>query len=194
VIAHRGTAGSPAAIRAAEDYRLLRRYEPVLRFTRGELFLPMAVECYIERCSLWRPAGKPGGRGGRRAQPERECAAGDLTPARLAELGPIASQGLWLRFAERSLRRRELRGWRRDRDGPRLAAGTSRFAAVGLLSRLIDAALRLSLLLRGRVPGGTTAAAEQRTGRTPTRIAARTTAASPAIGASSCCSTGTSTR
>jgi hypothetical protein len=147
--------GSPADSRAAEDYQLLRRHEPVLRFTRGELFLPMAVECYIERCSLWRPAGG-------RAQPERVCAAGDLTPARLAELGALASQGLWLRFAERSLHRRELRAWRRDQDRPRLAAGTSRFAAVGLLSRLIDAVLRLSLLLRGRVPGGTTAAAEQR--------------------------------
>ena len=34
---------APAADGAAEDLRLLRRYEPVLRFTQGELFLPMAV-------------------------------------------------------------------------------------------------------------------------------------------------------
>jgi hypothetical protein len=32
---------------AAEDLRLLRRYEPVLRFTRGELFLPMSVPAYL---------------------------------------------------------------------------------------------------------------------------------------------------
>ena len=167
VIAHRGpagssagTTGSPAENGAAEDYRLLRQYEPVLRFTQGELFLPMPVERYIERSSLWRPAA--GDSAGRRAQPELVCAAGELTAARLAELGALASQGLWLRFTEHSLRRRELRGWRRDPDRPRLAPGTSRFAAVGMLSRLIDAVLRLSLLLRGRVPGGTTAAAEQR--------------------------------
>src|SRR5207244_4022095 len=69
--------------------------------------------------------------------------------------------GLALRFVERPLGRRELRAWRRDADRPRLAGGSGRFAAVGLLSRFIDAVMRLSLLLRGRVPGGTTAAAEQ---------------------------------
>ena len=158
--ATRGAAGCPAGSRANEDLRLLRHYEPVLRFTRGELFLPMPVERYIERSSLWRSSA--GGRARRRAQPERVCGAEELTSTRLAEIGPLASQGLWLRFAERSLSRKELRDWRRDPDRPRLAAGTSRFAAVGLLSRLIDAVLRLSLLLRGRVPGGTTAAAEQR--------------------------------
>jgi len=41
---------------AAEDLRLLRRYEPVLRFTRGELFLPMSVPAYLERCGLWQSA------------------------------------------------------------------------------------------------------------------------------------------
>ena len=41
---------------AAEDLRLLRRYEPVLRFTRGELFLPMSVSAYLERCGLWQSA------------------------------------------------------------------------------------------------------------------------------------------
>jgi hypothetical protein len=138
---------------------LLQRYEPVLRFTQGELFLPMPVERYLERCSLWRlPAS---GRAGRRASPEQVCAPGELTPARLAELGALSSQRLWLRFIERSLDRTELRAWRRNANRPRLAGGTSRFAAVGLLSRLIDAGLRLSLLIRGRVAGGTTATAEQ---------------------------------
>ena len=36
---------------------LLRAYEPVLRFTAGELFLPTAVGPYVARCSLW--AGGP---------------------------------------------------------------------------------------------------------------------------------------
>jgi hypothetical protein len=138
---------------------LLRRYEPVLRFTQGELFLPMPVESYLQRCSLWRLAGPDRG-WRRRPASERLCAAGDLTPARLAQFGE-QSGDLSLRFVERALDRREFRAWRRDAGRARLAAGRSRLAAVGLLGRLIDAVLRLSLLLRGQVPGGTAAAAEQ---------------------------------
>ncbi|MFY9929692.1 MAG: NPP1 family protein [Streptosporangiaceae bacterium] len=148
-----------ADVGAAEDLRLLRRYEPVLRFTQGELFLPMRVEDYLEKCSLWR-TGPRRGRRGRGGDPERLCAPGELTPARLARItapGPELS----LRFVERPLGPRELRAWRREAGRPRLAAAGSRFAAVGLLSRFIDAVMRLSLLLRGRVPGGTTAAAQQ---------------------------------
>ena len=37
-----------------EAVRLLKRFEPILRFTQGELFYPMAVEPYIKECSLWR--------------------------------------------------------------------------------------------------------------------------------------------
>jgi hypothetical protein len=145
---------------AAGDLRLLQCYEPVLRFTRGELFLPMAVEDYLEKCSLWRSAG--GRRSwGRRRPGERVCAPGELTPARLAQASAPLSGKLSLRFVQRSLGWREFRAWRRAADRPRLAAGSSRLAAVGLLGRLIDALLRLSLLLRGRVPGGTAAAAEQ---------------------------------
>ena len=131
----------------------------MLRFTQGELFLPMPVESYLQGCSLWRLAGPDRG-WRRRAAAERLCAAGDLTPARLAQFAE-QSGDLSLRFVERALDRREFRAWRRDAGRPRLAAGRSRLAAVGLLGRLIDAVLRLSLLLRGQVPGGTAAAAEQ---------------------------------
>lgn len=149
----------PAERSRAEDLALLRSYEPVLRFTRGELFLPMAVARYLERCSLWRsPAAR---RPTRRAQPELVCAPGQLTPSRLAQESGPSSRDLWLRFVAHPLRRREFRAWRRAQGRARLAPGTSRFAAVGLIGRLIDAVLRLSLLLRGRVPGGTAAAAEQ---------------------------------
>ena len=145
---------------AAEDLRLLQCYEPVLHFTRGELFLPMTVEDYLEKCSLWRSAGVRRS-WGRRRRGERVSAPGELTPARLAEASGPVSGNLSLRFVQRSLGWREFRAWRRAAGRPRLAAGSSRLAAVGLLGRLIDAMLRLSLLLRGRVPGGTAAAAEQ---------------------------------
>ncbi len=135
---------------------MLQRYEPVLRFTQGELFLPMPVEDYLAKCSLWRSGGRA-----RRAGPEQVCTTGALTPALLAQVGGPASRDLWLRFVQRSLGRRDFRQWRREAGRARLAAGRSRFAAVGMLARLIDAVLRLSLLLRGRVPGGTAAAAEQ---------------------------------
>jgi hypothetical protein len=143
----------------AEDLRLLRRYEPVLRFTQGELFLPMPVEDYLQNCSLWRTG--PRRRRGRGGGAERLCAPGELTPTCLAQVSASSGKDLSLRFVARALGRSELRAWRRDASRPRLAAGANRFAAVGLLSRFIDALMRLSLLLRGRVPGGTTAAAQQ---------------------------------
>jgi hypothetical protein len=34
------------------DFDLLRKYEPVLRFARSERFFPMAVEPYLERCTV----------------------------------------------------------------------------------------------------------------------------------------------
>lgn len=143
------------------DLSLLRRYEPVLRFTGGELFLPMPVEAYLEECSLWQSVER--GRGaGRAASSERLYAPGELTTDRLAAVGAgVAAHGLWLRFVQSPLARREYRAWRRERGRTRSAPRGSRFAAVGLLARLIDAVLRLSLVLRGRVPGGTAAAAER---------------------------------
>ena len=146
---------------AAEDLRLLRRYEPVLRFTRGELFLPMSVPAYLERCGLWRSA-ESGRSRRRRSAAVRLCAPGELTPERLAAAGTAPHvRDLSLRFVERPLTRSEYRSWRREPGRARLAPGSGRFAVVGLLGRLIDAGFRLSLLVRGRVPGGTTAAAEQ---------------------------------
>ena len=42
-----------------DPVELLRRYEPVIRFTKGELFFPMAVDAYVEQAALWgRAAGK----------------------------------------------------------------------------------------------------------------------------------------
>src|SRR5689334_7051808 len=43
------------------EMALLRRFEPVLRFTRGEQFFPVDVEKYVEQASLWvqRPGDDP---------------------------------------------------------------------------------------------------------------------------------------
>jgi hypothetical protein len=139
-------------VASGTDLELLRRYEPVLRFTHGELFLPVSVEDYLAAASLWRLSA-----GERR--PKQVAAPGELTPDRLADLGrEHAGEALSLRYVQRPLGARELTAWRRDADRPRFRP-SARFAAVGLLGRLIDAVVRLSLLFRGRVPGGTTAAA-----------------------------------
>lgn len=42
-----------------DDAELLAKYEPVLRFAKSERFFPMAVEPYLEQCSL-RPSGPQG--------------------------------------------------------------------------------------------------------------------------------------
>ncbi|HEX9332620.1 MAG TPA: hypothetical protein VF896_12075 [Anaerolineales bacterium] len=41
------------------DSELLRKYEPVLRFAKSERFFPMAVEPYLEKCSIF-PSGPQG--------------------------------------------------------------------------------------------------------------------------------------
>lgn len=140
----------------ADDLTLLRRYEPVLRYTKGELFLPVTVGDYVRRCSLWdEPAGD------RKRPGEPLVPAGELTLEGLGEAGRrYRERRLHLRFVQESLGAREVRRWRRA-ERPRLG-GIGRFAAVGVIARLIDVLLRLSLLVRGKVPNGLVAAAHQR--------------------------------
>ena len=135
---------------------LVRRYEPVVRYTAGELFLPMSVDTYIRGAALWAidPAT------------ERSLTLvadhGQLDLERLcAQSKALPNAKLQLRYVPGSLGRRQLRRWRRDPDRPRFRS-TTRHAAVGLFGRVIDAVFRFSLLLRGRVPGGLTAAAHQK--------------------------------
>ncbi len=42
-----------------EDKEYLKKYEPVLRFAKSERFFPMAVEPYIEKCTIF-PSGPQG--------------------------------------------------------------------------------------------------------------------------------------
>ena len=133
------------------DLRLLRAYEPVVRFTKGELFLPTAVGPYVAQCSLW--AAGPGG------EAAQVVPAGELTLEGLSHEGAAhRARPLFLRFVQRPFRRADYRRWRRQ-PRARLAA-TGRFTTTGLFGRLIDAGMRASLLLRGTVPSGLAAAAE----------------------------------
>jgi hypothetical protein len=135
----------------AADVRLLRAYEPILRFTKGELFFPMAVAPYVAYCALW--AGE--------ADRDATC----IVPAGAMSLGRLAEEGrahqdrpLSLRFVRAPLRRAEYRRWRHAPRDHLSASG--RFTTTGMFGRMVDAGFRASLLLRGTVAAGLAAAAE----------------------------------
>jgi hypothetical protein len=142
----------------AADRELLRRYEPILRYTRGEEFFPSDVEWYLAHCSLWECDAD-----GRR---ELLVEEGQVTPAvlaqpRRAEPGAVHylvfSDPLDLPEMTAFVLREGVARLRAPEEGFRPSVG--RLARVGYLSRLIDALFSFSLLLRGRVPGDTAAAA-----------------------------------
>jgi hypothetical protein len=133
---------------AADDLALLRAFEPVVRFTKGEYFYPVSVHNYVGRAALWTEL------------PDGEA---------VIEAGPESFDSSMLARMEEGVRGQQtsLSGIMTGQDSgkvriplkdrpPRLS-GASRLAAVGLLGRLIDALNRLSLVFRGSVPGGSAA-------------------------------------
>lgn len=130
---------------------LLHRYEPVVRLTDGELFLPTRIEAYLAHATLTTGRGD-----GARVL----ATAGSLTPSLLAELGERhRGEPLSLRFVGKPLGHAEYRAWRRRVGSTRRFRHTSGAAAAGLFARVVATVMRLSLLVRGKVPGGHTAAA-----------------------------------
>jgi hypothetical protein len=134
---------------------LAQRFEPVLRYTQGELFLPMPVERYVEAAALYR-------RMPQQKEPELIAPAAKINLATLVSYASHSGgNDLELHFVDKPLSRRAYRRWRRRPDRARFQGG-SRFAMVGLLGRLIDSIMRFSLIMRGKVPGGFAAAAHIR--------------------------------
>ena len=136
------------------DLELLRRHEPLLNFTYGEMFFPMSAASYVEHADLLE--------GPTLREAKVAIPAGTLTLERLAAAGdPPPGQAQFLRFTPKPLGSIELARWRTRPDRQHFSA-PGRLARVGLAARLVDAGLVLSLLARGRVPGGTAAAASVR--------------------------------
>lgn len=139
------------------DLALLRRFEPVFRYTRGEQFFPLDVERYVCSCSLW--AEWPGR--------VAVCLIphGELTLDDLAEPPPEVFGAIpYLKFID-PLSAAELATYalhqRHATRDPRdvFYAGRGRLAQVGYVSRFVDALFSIGLLARGRVPGDAAAAA-----------------------------------
>jgi hypothetical protein len=140
----------PIGDAVSADAGLLARFEPVIRFNQGEYFLPASVESFVGACELWERTG-PG-------RTQQLAPAGSLDLDRLVELtnGGIARHYLRLVSAPATWKQSLL--WKRRSDRPRFRAET-RLGRVGVVTRLLDAAARASLLTRGRTPRGAEAAA-----------------------------------
>jgi hypothetical protein len=138
--------------RRAEELELLRRFEPQLRLTSGEQFVPQSVEDYLRLTGL--VVRRPG------EEPELVAEPPVLTQRMLADwaAGPLGAIS-YLQLVSRPLNALELVKFRANSTLRHFHWGTSRLARVGLAGRLFDAGFRLSFLARGRVPGGFAGAA-----------------------------------
>ena len=134
------------------DLELLRKYEPISRFTKGEAFFPSAVNEYVKESSLWLtdPKGVD-----RMLVPN-----GELDIERLVEFDEIpAGHKMHLRFVKEPLDGVQFQRWLLDPEKVRFIA-PGRLGRVPLVFRLADSFFDLSFLVRGQVPGGQAAAAD----------------------------------
>jgi hypothetical protein len=141
---------------------LLRRFEPVIRSTKGDGFYPMDVEPYVRNCSLW--VQRPG-REAVRVVPDGKLSLDRLPQQPLDEAGAVhflkLSDAEEMETDQPEGRLQMFRRHAKDRKESREAfrAGRGRLARVGYFSRFVDALYSIALLARGRVPGESAAAA-----------------------------------
>lgn len=137
-----------------DDLTLLQKYEPIVRYTKGELFFPCAVDGYLERCSLIT-----------RDKHSREqvlAGIGEISAEKLGGFKEVfPGHIIFLRFVDEPMDVIKYKNWLLRPNKP-VFKSRGRMARVGLFSRVIDSFFDASLLVRGVVPGGTTAAAEVR--------------------------------
>lgn len=134
------------------DLQLLQQYEPVVRYTYGEMFFPCAVDGYLARCRLYMADGDDA--------MTLLASPGELTASRLSQFSSIPpDHRLYLQFVDAPLTAMDYQRWRRHPDRPVLLH-PNRLQRIGLVTRIVDGLFDLSLLVRGRVPGGTAAAAQ----------------------------------
>jgi hypothetical protein len=132
---------------------LLRRFEPIARYTQGDRFFPMDADPYVRACSLW--VGRPG-EDDVCLVPHGKLTLDLLAEPRRDEFGSV----YYLRFTDPQEFKDTIRqNARRRRESRRdFRAGRGRLARVGYVSRISDTLFSIALLARGRVPGSTAAA------------------------------------
>lgn len=137
-----------------DDLTLMKKFEPVVHFTQGEMFFPTAVDGYLLHCSLWM-RNKFG-------DEQMLAGEGDLDAQRLAQFKEIPlNHVLFLRLIEEPLDVVEYQKWLFRPNRPSFQSG-GRMTRVGIFSRVLDSFIDASLIVRGNVPGGTAAAAEMK--------------------------------
>jgi hypothetical protein len=146
-----GDAGPAPGVDPQADLALLRRFEPVVHYTRGELFFPAPVEPYLARTDLL--VG--------RSERDRtvRLALGGITADVLSRQTAPPGENLYLRLVQDPFDSIEMARWQLRPEREHFSS-PGRLARVGLFARLVDAGFTISLLLRGTVPGGTAAAAQ----------------------------------
>src|SRR5512140_975739 len=120
----------------AADLDLLRTFEPVVLYTRGEQFYPTDVEHYVAESSLWEHS--PEGRDTLLVK-QGEMSLQNLSEHRPADFGTIR----YLRFVEslNLIEAAEVIAQQvalRQKLGNRFHAGIGRLARGGFLPRLVD--------------------------------------------------------
>jgi hypothetical protein len=137
-----------------DDLALLRRFEPIARFTYGEQFYPMDVDRYIgaSRLCVQRPNDVA----------ETLVPRGELGMEQLvAPRREVPGSSFYMSFAD-PLNPAQVLNFYRNATLRNFHAGRGRLARVGVGARVADLVFSIALLLRGKVPGGLAAAAALR--------------------------------
>jgi hypothetical protein len=145
---------APTTLLSPDDLALLRRFEPVLCFNRGEQFYPMDVERYLAVAALClkRP----------NEDPQVLVPRGQLTADLLVERRPPVPGAVYYLSVADPLPAVKVRQFHRASTLKDFHRGPGRLARVGLAARLSDLLFSLSLLLRGKAPGGLAASSALR--------------------------------
>jgi hypothetical protein len=137
-----------------EDIALLERFEPIVCYNIGEQFYPMDADLFISqaRLCIHRP----------NAVDDVLVPAGHLTGSQLAQAQPNNAEAIFYLNAVQPLAPAQVLAFRRNSTLRDFHAGQGRLARVGILARIADLLFSLTLLLRGKVPGGMAASAALR--------------------------------
>ncbi len=139
---------------SAEDLALLRRFEPVLCFNRGEQFYPMDADRFLDAAGLC--AQRPD------TPPETLVPRGQLSAAYFAQPRQEIPGAVYFLSVADPLTLAEMRGFRRTSTLREFHSGPGRLVRVGLAARFFALLFSLSLLLRGTVPGSLAAGSAKR--------------------------------